>query len=62
MKSIFLTKTFWLNVVIAIVGSVSTQVPELSFLAKPETIAIGGAILNMIMRLFTHQPASVTGS
>jgi len=61
MKSIFASKTFWLNIAIALIGSVATQVPDLAFLAKPETLAIGAGILNIIMRFFTKQPVSVTG-
>lgn len=61
-KSIFTSKTFWLNIAVAVVGSVATQVPELSFIAKPETLAIGASVLNIIMRFFTKQPVSVSGS
>jgi hypothetical protein len=52
MKSIFKSKTFWLNV-LGIAGTVVGAIP-----AGVPTIITGGAI-NIVLRILTKEPVSI---
>lgn len=55
MKSLFASKTFWFNVLSAVV-TIAGIIP-----ANPVTTGII-AVGNVVLRLVTNQPVSVTGS
>lgn len=61
-KSIFASKTAWMNVLLGIVPLIGTNIPGLEFLADEKVIAGIYTIANLIMRFFTKQPVSVTGN
>lgn len=53
MKSIFKSKTFWVNVL----GGVTTVLSTLPLTSK--AVVIGGAVVNIVLRILTTQPVSV---
>lgn len=59
MKSIFASKTFYVNVIALAIAAISNPLGY-SIPAEPGVAAL--AILNVILRFMTHQPVSVTGA
>lgn len=58
MKSIFVSKTFWLNV---IAGAIALGSGQLGFTLDPKLSTALIAIANIAMRFLTNSPVSVTG-
>lgn len=64
MKSIFISKTFWANVVsLAAMVATAKGLPYAGVLADPQTqaMAVGGvtAVVNIGLRLVTKEPVKV---
>ena len=62
MKSIFASKTFWVNSIVT-VTSLATYIADSALLANhPETVALIGTgigMLNVILRLMTKEAVTV---
>ena len=62
MKSLFASKTFWVNSLLAVV-SIGTYIADSALLAdSPEAIAFIGTgigLVNVILRLMTNEPVAV---
>ena len=62
MKSIFASKTFWVNSITAVISLGTYFVDSAIFAENPELIAIAGTViggLNVVLRLITKEPVSI---
>ena len=62
MKSIFASKTFWVNALTSVISMGTYLVDSSIFTDNPEFVAIAGTIigaLNVALRLITKEPVSI---
>ena len=66
VKSLFASKTFWTNVIAMVIGGFAITghalPPEIaSPEAQAETLTVITGLVNVVLRLITSQPVSITG-
>lgn len=62
MKSIFASKTFWVNALTSVITMGTYLVDSSFFVNNPEFVAIAGTVigaLNVALRLITKEPVSI---
>ena len=52
-KKPWMSKTIWVNMILAMVAIISAWVPQVGTIVSPETVAMVMAMINMILRLVT---------
>lgn len=63
MKSLFASKTFWVNALTAV--TVLAATPQLTDTLGPDTLKyllLAQSVANVLLRLITTEPVTVTGS